>query len=87
MPGGPRSGRFGLEPLEAERSITATVKACMAESRETVQPPIEGHGAPSGGPADANPKPSPPPGPREPSTWDPYEVWRTRVKNPEGAAQ
>lgn len=62
------------------------VKTAMAKPQEAVKPPIEGCDAPSGAPASVKSQPSPEADPKDLSAWDPYEVWRTRVKGPEGSS-
>ena len=57
----------------------------MLKPEEAVKPPLEGRDAPSGAPAGVK-SPNTESDPKDPSAWDPYEVWRTRVKGPEGSS-
>jgi hypothetical protein len=58
----------------------------MATPQEAAPPPIKDRDAPSEAGAGVKPRVNPGTGPEEPSAWDPYEVWRTRVKGPEGSS-
>jgi hypothetical protein len=58
----------------------------MSTRQEAAPPPIERRAV-----RVATPEAVKSPGPegrtppeRQPSAWDPYEIWRTRVKKPEG---
>ena len=58
----------------------------MAKPQETVPPPIEDRDASSEAAAGLKTPVDPATGPEETSAWNPYEVWRTRVKGPEGSS-